>query len=167
LLRQILSVTPIMAVALLAACQKPPAQLYVDGGYVRLNANPDNPAAGYFTIHGGADAVTLRAVQTDAAVRLELHESVLEGGVMEMRPIESVDVPAGETVSFKPGGKHVMLWQINPQAIAAGKMTFKFIFSNGDQILADAEIQGPDGKVTGQGPAPTAGTDIVETKQIK
>jgi copper(I)-binding protein len=159
--------TALVALASLSACQKEPAQVYVDGGYVRLNANPDNPAAAYFTIHGGANPLVLRAVQTDAAVRLELHESVIEGGVAKMHPIDSVDVPAEQTVSFKPGGKHVMLWKINPQAIAAGKMQFKFIFSNGDQILADAAIQGPDGQVTGSGPAPTAGADVVETKQVK
>jgi copper(I)-binding protein len=155
------------ALLLLSGCQKQPRPLYVDGGYVRLNANPDNPAAGYFTVHGGAEPVVLRAVETDAAVRLELHESVMEGGVMAMRPIDTVDVPAEKTVEFKPGGKHVMLWQINPQAISAGKMTFKFIFSNGDRILADAEIQGPDGKVTGSGPAPTAGADVIVTNEIK
>jgi copper(I)-binding protein len=165
--RPILMMAPVAALAMLGGCAKKVEQVYVDGGYVRLNANPDNPAAAYFTIHGASEPVVLRAIQTDTAVRLELHESVAEDGVTTMRPVDSVEIPAGVTVEFKPGGRHVMLWQINPQAIAAGRMQFKFIFSNGDQILADAVIQGPDGKVTGEGPAPTTGVDNVVTSEVR
>ena len=70
--------TAMMALAMLAGCSNP-KPLYVDGAYVRLNPNPDNPAAGYLTIHGGEQAVTLRAIETDAAIRLEMHESMNEG----------------------------------------------------------------------------------------
>lgn len=125
-----------------------PKPLYVDGGYVRLNANPAGPSAGYFTIHGGDTSVVLRDITTDAAIRLEIHESKMQGGMATMEEVDTVDIPAGEKVQLAPGGKHVMLWQINPQAVAAGKMTFTFIFSNGDRILVDAAIQKPDGSAT-------------------
>lgn len=129
------------AVLLMTTGCSEPRPLNVDGGYVRLNANPGAPSAGYFTIHGGPEPVVLRGVTTDAAVRLEMHESKTQNGMATMEAIDTVDVPAGGTVKFEPGGKHLMLWQINSQAIAAGKMTFTLIFSNGDRILADAVIQ--------------------------
>lgn len=143
------------ALLALSACGDP-NPLYVDGGYVRLNANPSGPSAAYFTIHGGASPVVLRDITTDAAVRLEMHESKMQNGVASMEEIDTVDVPAGEKIAFAPGGKHIMLWQINPQAVAAGKMTFTFIFSNGERILADAVIQQPDGSAPS---ANSAGTD--------
>lgn len=125
-----------------ASCNDPPP-VYVDGGYVRLNANPQAPSAAYFTIHGGAEPVVLRGVATDEAVRIELHESVTEGGVVSMRKIDTLDVPARGRVRLAPGGKHIMLWSINPQAIADGRMTFTFTFSNGDRIIADAVVRQP------------------------
>jgi len=128
----------------MTGCDDPPP-VYVDGGYVRLNANPQAPSAAYFTIHGGSDPVVLRDVTTDEAVRLEIHESMMQGGMASMKPVDSVDIPAGAKVSFAPGGKHIMLWQINPAAIADGKMSFTFIFSNGDRIIADAVVQKADG----------------------
>ncbi len=151
---------PIALVMTLAACDQA-KPLYVDGAYVRLSPNPDNPAAGYFTIHGGSQPVTLRSIETDAAVRLEMHESVTHEDMASMAPIETVEVPAGATVAFAPGGRHVMIWQINQQAIAAGKMELRLIFSNGDRLLVDALIQKPDGEPTGTatGPAPSAGTE--------
>lgn len=154
---------PALALMALSACSDP-KPVYVDGAYVRLSPNPDNPAAGYLTIHGGSEPVTLRSIETDAAVRLEMHESAMQDGMMTMHPVETVDVPAGETVAFAPGGKHIMLWQINPQAVAAGKMEFRLIFSNGDRLLVDAVIQGPGGQPTGSGPAPTAGTTPSKTE---
>ncbi|MCW2395147.1 MULTISPECIES: copper chaperone PCu(A)C [unclassified Sphingobium] len=136
--------------ATLGACSDPPP-LDVDGGFLRLNPNPNAPSAAYFTIHGGADDVVLRDVLTDEAVRVEIHESSTKDGVASMRPVKTVDVPAGATVKFEPGGKHLMLWSINPQALADKKMTFTFIFSNGQRILADAIVQQPDteGAMTG------------------
>jgi periplasmic copper chaperone A len=138
------------AATLLAAttgCSDPPP-LYVDGGYVRLNANPKAPSAAYFTIHGGGQPVTLRGVTTEEAVRLEIHESMTEGGMASMKPVGALDIPAGETVKMEPGGRHIMLWSINPAAIADGKISFTFIFSNGDRILADAVVQKAGGGTT-------------------
>ncbi|MBO9670540.1 MAG: copper chaperone PCu(A)C [Sphingobium sp.] len=148
----------------LAGCSQP-KPVYVDGAYVRLSPNPDNPSAGYLTIHGGSIPVTLRAIETDAAVRLEMHESMTHDGMASMAPIDTVDVPAGSKVEFKPGGRHIMLWQVNQQAIAAGKVEFKLTFSNGDRLLVDAVIQGPGGEPVGAGtPAPTAGADDAHTE---
>ncbi len=164
LVRGLSIAAPVALVMTLAGCEQA-RPLYVDGAYVRLNPNPDNPAAGYFTIHGSAQPLTLRAVDTDAAVRLEMHESMMNGGMMDMKPLETVDVPAGAKVAFAPGGRHLMIWQINQQAIAAGRMQFKLTFSNGDRILVDAEIQGPGGKPVGAGTAPpTTGADNSTTE---
>ncbi|HZV17285.1 MAG TPA: copper chaperone PCu(A)C [Sphingobium sp.] len=145
------------ALAALSACDSKP--LYVDGGYVRLNANPSAPSAAYFTIHGGDKPVVLRDVTSESAVRLELHESKTQNGMASMAKIDTVDVPAGEKVTFTPGGKHIMLWQINPETVAAGKMTFTFIFSNGDRILADAVIQRPDGSAPDHAAGASAAAD--------
>ena len=133
------------AAAMLAAlggCSDPPP-LNVDSGFLRLNPNPNAPSAAYFTIRGGAEDVVLRDVRTEEAVRVEIHESSTKDGVASMRRVETINVPARSTVKLEPGGKHIMLWSINPQALDDGKMTFTFIFSNGDRILADAVVQQP------------------------
>ncbi len=46
------------------------------------------------------------------AERLETHTHLHEDGMMKMRRIPALEVPAGERVELKPGGLHVML--INP-----------------------------------------------------
>jgi copper(I)-binding protein len=133
-----LLIAPGCALAL-GACEKQP--LYVDQAYVRLSPNPQSPSAGYFTVHGGPEPVTLRDVITEAAVRVEMHDSRMHGGMMTMKPLDAVDIPAKTVVRFEPGGRHLMLWNVNPGVAATGKITLTFLFSNGDRILVDAAVQ--------------------------
>lgn len=134
----------------LSACEQKP--LYVDQAYIRLSPNPQSPSAGYFTVHAGTEPVALRDVTTEAAVRVEMHDSMMHDGMMTMKPIDQVDIPAKGVVRFEPGGRHLMLWSVNPAVAATGKITLTFLFSNGDRILVDAAVQ----KAGDAPPAPKA-----------
>ncbi len=67
-------------------------------------------AAGYATIrNGGAETDRLLSASGEIAGRTEIHEmSVDDKGVMTMRPVQGVDVPAGGAAELKPGGFHIM-----------------------------------------------------------
>lgn len=127
----------------LSACGDP-APSYIDQAWVRLSPNKESPSAGYFVAHGGDAGVQIRGVLTAYAVKVEMHESVMENGVMTMKPIDSVDVPAKGKVSFAPGGKHLMFWGINDTAINQGKMELTFLMSDGRRLLVDAVIRKPE-----------------------
>lgn len=118
-----------------------PAPLYVDQAWVQLNANPQAPSSGYFTIHGGPEAVQLRDVRTEGALRIEMHDNAMKDGKMTMTPLAAVDVPAGTKVAFAPGGKHLMIFGINPAVAEEGKISLMFLFSNGDRLPVDATIK--------------------------
>ncbi|EQB03303.1 copper chaperone PCu(A)C [Sphingobium baderi] len=141
-MRAILPFIILAAPLALSACGDP-APTYIDQAWVRLSPNKDTPSAGYFVAHGGASDVQLRGVLTDYALKVEMHESVSENGVMTMKPLSSVTIPAKSTVTFAPGGKHLMLWGVNDTAISRGKMQFTFLLSNGDRLLVDAVIRKP------------------------
>ena len=69
----------------------------------------------YATIaNTGKEADALVSASSDAAQTVELHEVKNEGGVMKMRPVQKIAVPAGGKIEMKPGGYHVML--LGPQA---------------------------------------------------
>ena len=120
----------------LGGCSHPPV-LSVDPGYVRLAAVPSRPAVAYFTIHGGTANATLIAVDTDVAVKTELHESMTGGAMATMKPLDDVAIPAGTTVAFKPGGKHLMMFDMNPGIKPPRSITLTFTFANGQRIPAD------------------------------
>ena len=130
------------AVVALAGCAQP-AQLSVDGAWVRLAAVKGRPAAAYFTIHGGPTDATLINVTTDVAIRAEMHESMASGGVSSMKPIARVAIPAKTEIVFAPGGRHVMLFDMNPGIIPGDRrITFTFSFADGTRILQNATVVG-------------------------
>jgi periplasmic copper chaperone A len=44
---------------------------------------------------------------------VEMHQMSMEGGMMQMRPLQGIDIPAHGSVSLDPSGKHLML--MNPK----------------------------------------------------
>lgn len=119
------------------------ADLDVEDAWVRLPAVPGRPGVAYFTVEGGPTARTLHRVTADYAVRAEMHESMGAGGRMSMRPLATVPIPAGETVEFKPGGRHVMLFDIDRRAKPGGSTLLTFIFDNNERLYRKAWIIGP------------------------
>ena len=138
------------AAAPLAGCA-PEKQLYISGAWVRLAAVDGRPAGAYFTIHGGPTDATLVSVRTDVAVRTELHESMATtNGAMKMDAIRQVAIPALGQVRFAPGGKHAMLFDVNPAVKPGGTITFVFTFADATRIEKDAQV------IAAGDPAPAA-----------
>jgi periplasmic copper chaperone A len=133
------------ALALLAAlalvgCAPDPV-LRVDSAWVRLAAVPSNPAAGYFTVVGGPKADRLLDVSSPVVIRTEMHESMASGGMMSMKPIAGgIEIPAGGAVEFKPGGKHVMMFNVNPGIRPPRTLPMIFVFASGERIMVDAKV---------------------------
>lgn len=102
------------AAAFLAACAGNGDGLPLVASDVRVTApRPGSGmSAGYLTLaNPGGSAVTVTRVTSPQYERVELHETVVENDVATMRPLDSVSVPPGGTVSFQPGGRHLMLMQ--------------------------------------------------------
>jgi copper(I)-binding protein len=123
-----------------AVAEKP---LNVVSGHIVMGATPDRPAVGYFRVQGGPKPVELVAVTADLAQRVEMHESIQENGMVMMQEITSAAVPAKGQLEFKQGGKHLMIWGINPAAVRAGKLPMQFLFTNNnnERILFDLVIK--------------------------
>jgi copper(I)-binding protein len=128
---------------LLAGCHRHTHDLRVEQAWVRLAAAPGRPAAAYFTIHGGPAANRLIAVDSPAAGSSELHESMKSGQDMaSMQRLDGVDVPAGGTVAFAPGGYHVMLFGVGARPKPGDTMPLKASFAKGDPIAVEAKVVG-------------------------
>jgi copper(I)-binding protein len=130
-----------VAAVMLAACGGP-KELTVEHAWVRLAAVKSRPAAAYFTLHGGPKPATLIAVSSDVAVRSEMHQSMNAGGMATMTPLDRIAIPAGTDVAFTPGGRHVMLFDVNPGIKPGRAMTLTFTFADGTRIPLDADVVG-------------------------
>jgi copper(I)-binding protein len=93
---------------LLSACAAPEVEgVEVLDAWARPAAQGGNGAV-YFVIHS-SEMDEIIGVSSEVAEAVELHESQMSEDVMEMHPLHSVPLGAGEQVIFEPGGLHVML----------------------------------------------------------
>ena len=74
-------------------------------------SDPDAKAnAGYMTLaNKAADAVTLVRVESDEFEKIEMHEMATVDGLMAMREVPDLVIPANGLARFAPGGWHLML----------------------------------------------------------
>jgi copper(I)-binding protein len=80
----------------------------VKDAWVRAPAPGQKIAAGYMELVSRGNMV-LVAIASPVAAAVELHRTTVENGVMKMRQVGSIELPAGKVVKFAPGGLHVML----------------------------------------------------------
>ena len=84
-------------------------------------------ATGAFMELTATDNVTLSGVSSPVAGVVEVHEMVIDKGVMKMRALPRLDLPAGKAVALRPGSYHIMLMELK-QSLKKGEtvpMTLK------------------------------------------
>lgn len=72
---------------------------------------PGAPAsASFMTIENNSNKpLKIISAESGVAKTVELHTHTNDNGVMRMRQIPFIEVPAGGTTELKPGGLHIML----------------------------------------------------------
>ncbi|MGY3868495.1 copper chaperone PCu(A)C [Aeromonas crassostreae] len=82
-------------------------------GYVRLLPPGTPNTAAFMVLKNDGDApVRLTGVSSPEVARAELHTHLHENGVMRMRQVESIEIPAKGEVVLKPGSLHIMLFEV-------------------------------------------------------
>src|SRR3569832_1267501 len=99
----------------------------IDHAWVRATAPGQKVAGAFMAITADRD-MELVAGTTPRADHVELHFMRMDGGVMEMRELESIKLPKGETVSLEPGGLHAMLIGLTSQVVAGEKVPMTLTF---------------------------------------
>lgn len=74
---------------------------------------PGQTVAGAYLDITSKHPARLLAARSPLSPDVQIHWMKMEGDVMRMREVASIDLPQGKTVSLKPGGYHLMLMQLN------------------------------------------------------
>lgn len=117
--------------------------LEISGGFARSTASMAVAGAAFLNISSLGEADSLVAFSTPACNRPELHTHINDDGVMRMRKIEAIDVPAGGMAELAPGGLHLMLIDLNAQLIEGETVEMTLIFENAGEVSVTLPIKGP------------------------
>lgn len=115
------------------------AAIDVQDAWARASIGSRQMTAAYLVLKNESpETVKLVEVTTDIG-RAEIHESLVEDGVMRMRERKEITLAAGESVHFKPGGLHIMLMDLK-QPLTAGS-TFQMSLKTSDNKTIPVTVQ--------------------------
>lgn len=140
------TLVPILAAMLaLAGCDaNPPAAPAEGPPVIRLPAVPGRPGVAYFVLQNQDGRGALVGVSSPQAARAEMHETMGGRDLSTMRPIARVPFENGR-IAFAPGGRHVMLFGLDPRLAPGSHAQLSFRFEHGAALTLDAEVQAPGG----------------------
>jgi len=135
---------PALAALLLVSCapkKTEPPQISISGAWSRATIAGQSTAAVYLTIanKGGGDDKLLNA--STPIGQTTLHSSTLDGGVMRMRPVESLDIPAQSTIQLKPGGTHIMVTGVKQPLIAGSSFPLALDFERSGKRTVTVSVR--------------------------
>ncbi len=124
------------------------AQVSVTEPWVRATV-PAQKVTGAFMQLKAAQASRLVEVRSPVAGLVELHEMAMDGGVMKMRPVPGVALPAGTEVKLAPGGYHVMLLDLKQPLKTGDTVPLTLVVEGADRARQTIEVTAQVRPLTG------------------
>jgi copper(I)-binding protein len=133
----------LLALGMLAAAPVAWAGVQVSGAWARATMPGQKVAGVYMQLRSDAEA-RLLGVKSPAAHAAEVHLMSNENGVMKMRRVDSLELPAGKTVVLEPGHYHVMLLDINRPLKAGDRVAVTLLIEEGGrrfELPVEAQVR--------------------------
>jgi protein SCO1/2 len=109
-----------------------PKVLDIHHAWVREALPSSTVNAGYMTLENHSkEPQTLVSIKTDAFASVEFHQMTTKDGLMSMQSLPTVKIPANTTVSFTPGGKHLMMHQPKQDFVKGQSIKLTLHFESG------------------------------------
>jgi copper(I)-binding protein len=132
----ILAVSPVMAQDSAPAAA---SALQIQDAYARAVPPGQHNSAAFLRIHNSSDQKrALMSAASPVAEVVELHTHTKDQGVMRMRRIERIEIPAQGTAVLQPGGLHLMLIGLKQPLAADDPLTLRLVFDEDEVIEVNA-----------------------------
>jgi periplasmic copper chaperone A len=128
----------VMATAALAALALAPstahADIVVEQAWTRATVPGATEAAGYLTIRNtGSEERTLLRLTSPITDRVTLHQSAIDSqGMARMWPVAKLELKPGQSVTFDPNGKHLMISNLTQPLRVGDTVPVTFQFDKGE-----------------------------------
>ncbi len=102
----------------------------------------------------------LIGAKSDIAGRVEVHTHIMDGDIMKMRRVDAIELAAGQSKVFSPGGDHVMLFDLKQPLKEGDLVKLTLTFEKAGAI----DVEGTVEPVAANGPhgfdsQPTSGAE--------
>lgn len=114
--------------------------------HVWARATPPSAKTGaaYLAItNNGANADVLQDISTPVAASAMVHQTTMDNDVMKMGHVMALEIPAGATVEFAPGGYHAMLMGLTAPLVSGSSFDITLTFEKAGQVTFPVPVLAP------------------------
>jgi periplasmic copper chaperone A len=131
--------TTVLVAAAVTACAGGEAELQI--GDARAATPTGGSSQVLVEVHNAGDAAdTLLGADSDAVAAVEIHRTEVDGGRATMEQLEELEIPARETVRFRPGSLHLMLVAPDETVVEGGTFELVLRFEQTGEVPLDVEV---------------------------
>ena len=134
LLRSMMVLASLLSFSAMANHEVKVGDLKLENPYARATVPSQKMSGGFVKIENKGGADKLLSASSPVSKTMELHTMSMEGNVMKMREVKSIDVPAKGQVELKPGGLHLMFIDLNKQLKAGDVVPIKLKFEKAGEV---------------------------------
>lgn len=113
--------------------RQPPPGIEMTAGYLKITNPGDSP-------------LRLISVESEAFNSSSIHKTQVVDGKSQMRHIDKLDIPPGNSVQFEPGGLHIMLMGPKKSLVVGESLPLTLTFENGkgeqDSLTSSFRVKG-------------------------
>ena len=125
-----------------ALCNAAWADVVVSRAWVRGTIAGQQQTAAYMSISSDRD-VHLTYAASPVAASSQVHEMKMDNGMMTMRPVASLAIPAGRPVELDAMGFHLMLIGLKKRLAAGDRVPLELRFVDGAGTTQVVRIDAP------------------------
>ena len=122
------------------------AHVEIKDAWARATPGGTQTGAAYVIVQSpSGDRLT--GASAPVAQKAELHNMTMDNGIMKMREVEGIDLPAGKAVTLKPNGYHIMLMGLT-QPLKEGEtfpLTLTFAKAGSETVIVTVQKVGAMG----------------------
>ena len=116
--------------------------LEIDHAYAPVSIGAGKTGAVYFMIVNETETPDrLISAATPAARKAEIHNHLMQDGIMKMRKVDDLEIDAGGRVMFKPGGYHVMLFGLTEPLKEGGSIELELTFEKAGSMKLQVPVK--------------------------
>ncbi len=117
-------------------------EIQVEKYKIRLVPAPSKNSAMFCKIiNNSSKDIALIKAESSISKTVELHDMVMEGQEMKMRPVEKFLIKAKSSLELKPGSFHIMFIDLKQPLKLGEKHKVILNFDNGNKITLDVPVE--------------------------
>lgn len=119
------------------------AHIQIDDIWARATLNNLANGAVFMTLtNTSGQGDMLVAASSPAATTTELHVHKTVNGVIQMRPVSALTIPAGGSITLQPGAEHVMLIGLKRPLREGETIPLQLVFTHSNIVETTVQIRG-------------------------